>query len=135
VTDKRIQIDVNVVPYLSDAIVIADRFYLSDLFLLAAVAPSSLRYYTSEVKAECMLPDICVIASVSADVALDRLAKDRRTRRFLDQEGAVRAAESVIDSSLAREISPKLLRLPNDRPECLDRCVDSILTQLKFFPS
>ena len=113
VEDKRIHLEQNVRPHLPNHIVIADRFYASDVVLLACHGEDGKSQYVNLASNDVQKPDICFVMGVTPQIAVSRLEKSRTSRRFLDSNRCIEVADSTLNYRFPSELCPQTIWLPN----------------------
>ncbi|MEJ0075258.1 MAG: hypothetical protein WDO17_07390 [Alphaproteobacteria bacterium] len=110
--DKTLHFRANIEPFVGDRLVLADRYSISDLFLLAATGAGGYDEYVSTIPGG-ILPQITFIIMCSPDIAQARL-QTRASVRFLDAAESSMAASQILSTNLPARVSQRIVVLQNN---------------------
>jgi len=127
IEDKKLHLASNVWPYIEEAVVIADRFCISDLLLIAAVCPGAEPLYVERVVSLDLLPDVNIVLEVSRETALQRIVEGRKTGRFLDDPASLSAGVATIASTALENLGTRVERISSAGIPPLFREVERIV--------
>lgn len=129
VEDKVLHYRENIAPFANGGVVLADRYSVSDLFLLSAIGGGGLEEYSCALDPK-VLPMVTFILECSLEKAHSRLCM-RPVRRFLDSSESISAASNVLSTAFPSRVSNRTMILINNADDDVEACAATIVHGLE----